>query len=784
MNLHTPTKGRAAAAVSGHGRRQRGFTMLELSFILSAMAGLLLVLAYLTTDLFTKRIGIDDDRRLLLADAQVKEFAARNGRLPCPDTTNNGVENCDAGAAVKGLLPYRTLGLATQTYVAGETPLRYGVYRHGSLTGASDADLAVSRLRFSPQNSDGKAYPETNVAQANTADFCLALSNAAGQAFSSERTYVKYPAGAVQNVAYAIASPGVANRDRGATPYDLLNGADGAGFQARNTPPANDYDDKTVHRGFDELYLSLNCEVVLRSLDFVADAVAFEEEVFSLAEANQDAAFIGTILAGVGTGMAAVGLLQSGAQVAGALEVLGVSIGLLSTAAATCPLPPWVTCALIPVYSVAVASASTGVALTAAGAALNGAAVGLQIVATINYANIKSRTGLERPSSPPPATADELAALQTQRNDKNAAVLAAEGELTRLLNEEAALRNTATTQSMALDGLVAQFTAPDNRFAPVFADFKDRLLGKDTGTTETVTLTYTDASGTSQTQTVERPVVMPGMKQALDDWRGATQALARASAEHDSAVRAETGVAEALMAKNVALTRLNEADAEVEAKRKALQSSAMAKFDTYDVARLTQAAAKLERDAASAAYDACLADPVCNGDSARRAAALGARTDAEAVYTAATTARATAYTGLGLSAADSGEGGVCGASACAVLARAEAYVSAERALDAIATRKVGDTVVTEAATSARLAQQGVVSTLRSERDTLDVRIGINTCALDNKDYDAVGKQCTADAPGAGTAEATRSAVCDTTAATYDKPACDALSATGAPPPPL
>lgn len=782
MNSHKPIEVPSTLQVGRQVRRQHGFTMLELSFILSAMAGLVLVLAYLTTDLFTKRTGMDDDRRLLLADAQVKEFAARNGRLPCPDTTNNGVENCEAGPATKGFLPYRTLGLATQTYVVGETPLRYGVYRRSNLTGTSDADLAVRRLRFNPKNSDGKAYVETNEAQANTADFCVALSNARAAASSTGHTYVAYPSGSTQNVAYVIAAPGVANRDLGATRYDLLNGADGPGFQARNTPPANDYDDKTVHRGFDEFYLSLNCEVVLRSLDFVADAVAFEEEVFSLADANKDAAFIGTIMAGVGTGVAAWGLAQSIAEVAGAAEVLGVSIGLLSTAAATCPIPPWVTCALIPVYSVAVATAGTGVALAAVGAGLNGAAVGLQIVATIKYADIKSRTGLDRPSSPPSATADELATLRSQRDEKNGALLAAEGTLTQLLNEEAALRNTAATQAATLENLVTQFSTPaDNPFKDLFADFSERVFGKDTGAKETVT--YTDQKGS--TQTAERPVVTPGLFQALVEWRDAKQALSRATAEYQGALDAGKPAAEvsaALSAKNEADSRLTAAVSDVSNKHTELQASPIAKFDTYDNARVVQAAAKAARESATATYDACVADTACNADAERLSAALEAKNTAESSYSAATAARATAYTALGFTAADSGEGGLCAGSACSLLSRADAYVSAELALDAIGTRKEGETIITESATSSRLAQQGVVAQARSERDKLDLRIGIGECALDNKDYDPVGKVCTAGAPGSGSTAATRAAVCDTAAGTYDQPACEALNAASGTPP--
>ncbi len=781
MNLHTPSPVPDTAPAierKGHARRQGGFTMLELSFILSAMAGLIVVLAYLTTDLFSKRQAIDGDRLLMLADAQVKEFAARNGRLPCPDTTSNGVEDCGAPPNSKGFLPYRTLGLATQTYVVGETPLRYGVYRNSDTTLATDADLAVKALRFTPRNSDGKGYPETNPLLANSADFCLALANAKAASFSAERAYVEYPGGSKQNVAYAIAFPGSGNRDGGATAYDRLNEGGAAGFQARNTPPSDQYDDKTIHRGFDELYRSLNCEVVLRSLDFVADAVAFEEEVFSLADDNRDAAHVGTILAGVGAGVAAWGLAQSIAEIAGAAEVLGVSIGLLSTAAATCPIPPWVTCALIPVYSVAVATAGTGVALAAVGAGLNGAAVGLQITATIKYADIKSRTGLTLPSTPPAASADERAALNVALNRKNGELETAQDVLNTRLNDEAALRNTASTERTALEGVIGDFTGPLDPFAGIFTTFKESLFGKDTGNKETLTTTYTDANGVTRTTTSERSVIAPGVYQAVMELRDANLSFARASDAHESAIDAGKSTAEvqaALDSKTTAEARVTTATSTLQTKRTAL-STAIRPFDTYDAARVTQASAKVALDQKTAAYNACLTDAVCNADPTLEAQKLGEKTAAQADYDAATTARTKAYSALGLTTVDSGVGGLCGASACNVLGRADTYVTAELALDVTATRVVGRDTVTEPATSDRLEQEGVVKKLTSERDTLVLKIGVNTCAQEGKDYDPVAKVCLTSAPGTASAAATRSAVCDTSASTYHAATCTALTA--------
>lgn len=772
MSAHTPIRSQHLARSSAHrlrNRRASGYTMLELSFILSALAGLIMLLAYLTTDLFSKRQGMDGDRLLMLADAQVRAFAARTGRLPCPDTSNTGVENCAATPGTKGLLPYRTLGLATQTYVVGETPLRYGVFRFGNAEGKDDADLAVRKLRFSPRNSDGKEYPETDPLRANTADFCLALSNAGAKSFSGMHSHVLYPDGSRQNVVYALAFPGTGNRDGGGSRYDRLNDTDGPGFQARNTLPASDYDDKTLHRGFKELYVGLNCEVVLRSLDFVADAVAFEEEVFDLADANQDAAHVGTILAGVGTAFAAWGLATSIGELASASEVLGVSSGLLSAASATCPIPPWVTCALIPVYATAVASASTGVALTAVGAGFNAAAVALQVVATIKYADIKSRTGLDRPSTPPPATADELAALNAQLDSKQAELLAAEGVLLNLVAEETALRNLATDKRARLEGIVKQFSDDASPFKTMFNLYSEQMFGKDTGAKETVTVSYIDKDGVEQSSTVEKAVVEPGAYQAVLALRDANQAHARAVAEQKTAT--EIAAAQA---------KLDAARLIFEQERDAVPAT-IVKFDAYDTARAAQATAKTDLDLKKAAYDACAASPA-TCDSTALAAASTALSTATTTYNTRTTERATAYSALGLAAPDTGTGGLCGGSACKVISDSEAYLDAEASLDAQSSRTdSAGKIVFEEATSARLAQEKTVSALRAERDSLETRIGTNTCMMDNKDYDPATKTCSG-TQGSSSAAATKTAVCDSSKSTYDKASCDALTAAAGTPP--
>ncbi|MDT8407750.1 MAG: hypothetical protein RQ715_10920 [Methylococcales bacterium] len=118
---------------------QKGFGLLEAAMIITAGAGLAAVLISKTYQTFSDNEQKLMQRRLDKASHQLKTFAALQGRLPCPDTTFDGLENC-ATSAGKGQLPYRTLGMQTRTYRSGETPLLYGVYRRAVDTPAS-ADI-------------------------------------------------------------------------------------------------------------------------------------------------------------------------------------------------------------------------------------------------------------------------------------------------------------------------------------------------------------------------------------------------------------------------------------------------------------------------------------------------------------------------------------------------------------------------------------------------------------------------------------------------------------------
>lgn len=384
-------------------RHCRGFSLLELLAVLALLTGLVSALLYKTLDVSVQVTQQNTETALAAADEQLRQFAAWNGRLPCPDTTGNGIENCSGGGQ-KGKLPYRTLGLAAVGYTMGEQGSRamiYGVYRNE----VADADLAVTAERFKPTNADATAY---DLGNENTLDFCSALEYASELAQNDNYLHISDTNDTAVAMAYMLASPGASNADGDINDdrYDGLNSTSSTGFNAPQTPVSANYDDITQGRGLAELYELLHCEISQRSLNLSANAIALEEENIAFAESNQESADQGVLMNAVGSALTAWSMGQAVAELSGAIEVQTISASLLATATATCAVPPFVGCALVPVYTGAVAAAGTGVTLSGTAVGLSGTALGLQITSTALYATIADKAGV------PPTFEGELGITQ------------------------------------------------------------------------------------------------------------------------------------------------------------------------------------------------------------------------------------------------------------------------------------------------------------------------------------------------------------------------------------
>lgn len=164
---------------------QRGFTFLELALAL-LVVGLVSWSAFSAYDVFhdaqDRREAQDNARHV---QGQLRAFALRHGRLPCPDTsaTGTGYENlaggvCAAGSQV-GWFPYVSAGLAVPT---DDHRARYAVYRLANATASLDADLAVARER----NGDAPGQ----VHHQDVGDLIVALNTASGHTVASTRAHV------------------------------------------------------------------------------------------------------------------------------------------------------------------------------------------------------------------------------------------------------------------------------------------------------------------------------------------------------------------------------------------------------------------------------------------------------------------------------------------------------------------------------------------------------------------------------------------------------------------
>jgi|GEM_PF-1664937 len=387
--------------------RQRGFNLVQMLIILASLSALVVALTYKTSDYFNKRNQARADAVIAQGDAQLRQYIAATGRLPCPDTTGDGLSN-DSGngcVAQKGSLPYRTLGMPSVGYGYGEVPMLYGVQQSGSLRFANRTQT------FSPvfRTRDNKLRPLT-ISQRNVFDFCATLDSMRTASLQTGGLLLQSEDGVIRrNAVYALAIAGAENRDaRGAgwdgitlsNRYDGVNATSSNAFLLPQTPLTPIYDDRTFFRDARQLYAELRCEALNGSITLLVETSSIEGEVVDLAESNAGSVEVGLILNSVQIVMGIWQLGQTVALIAQAAEEVALSASLLAGVSAACAIPPWVACAMIPVYAGALATASTGAGLAAAAAVTAGIQVGLSATSVALYDNLSSRTAGDALTNP------------------------------------------------------------------------------------------------------------------------------------------------------------------------------------------------------------------------------------------------------------------------------------------------------------------------------------------------------------------------------------------------
>ena len=393
-------------------RTQRGVSLLEMVGIVAALMALVVSLSYKTADFFNKSQAIDSDALLHMADNQLRQYIVANGRLPCPDLDGSGIsaDTCTTADKQKGYLPYKTLGMADKNYVFGEVPMLYGAYNDGSIA------LTSALQTFRPSYASTENVPVPVTTERNMFDFCKSLSDlkrasaaASGLAVTNTNESLKY------TTAYALALPGQANRDGLAAgwggpsinaQYDGLNATSPNRFELPQAPITPTYDDQTHYRTASDLHDYFRCEAMNSSVNLLIEAVTVQKETEDFANMNSKNVEFGLIMNSALNALSLYTMYTANAQNTSAGVTLGISAGLLAGVSATCPIPPFVACALIPVYATAVAAATTGGSLAVGATAAAVVSLGLQITATVLYAELNGRT--TTPHSTPAAVISDV----------------------------------------------------------------------------------------------------------------------------------------------------------------------------------------------------------------------------------------------------------------------------------------------------------------------------------------------------------------------------------------
>jgi prepilin-type N-terminal cleavage/methylation domain-containing protein len=376
MKYHTPQQ-----------RRQAGFTFIELSFVIIVMGMIAMLVAQVVPAMRRSSATAETVRNLSNVELSLQSFAAINGRLPCADTDNDGLENASGSCAVIGKLPYRTLGYSSPLVNADGFDFKYALYVNPGSALRDKAMLGNNTERYRPSigvdtppvTLTDKTYTLSN----RRLDFCQGLRAGMDAGFTASYLHVQTPAGGRKNVAYVLVDPGVGDMDLNGDVFDGLNSSATVSlprFEHPNRQQSMTYDDRVVVGYFDQMWESLGCSANMatagRALPNIETMLALLKQssvdYHTQLDIGVDMAFADNFSAGAGIAMATTGLLSSGASmatdIASAINTFGVTSG---------------------------AAVSAGIAIGLNAAAL-AVAIANQVVTVLNYNAFKGyRTDFE-----------------------------------------------------------------------------------------------------------------------------------------------------------------------------------------------------------------------------------------------------------------------------------------------------------------------------------------------------------------------------------------------------
>jgi type II secretory pathway pseudopilin PulG len=359
-----------------------GFSLIETAIALVILGLIALAFTYFARAQIQSKVASTERDLTQRAQSALQAYAYTKFRLPCPASNPaTGLEDCTTGAQAQ-FLPWATLQISDNR----ARQMRYGVYRSGNANPRLDTDLASSSAmdRAAVLITSGVSATTTPFAtstllgNANLLDFCHSLNTANSAPFSSSNLHTVDASGVQKNVAYALALPGLGDADGDGNVFDGLQPLQTVAlpaFDAPSRPISAAYDDKVVAVSAPTLFANLSCGLAFAAVDhthFNAASAArimqkgyYDYQVIldinaviaavnvvgatagvasaTAGVASATAAFItatadavlkegvttpAAVLAGIGLGIAAVGLIAAGLNFGLAGFALGVVSGL------------------------------------------------------------------------------------------------------------------------------------------------------------------------------------------------------------------------------------------------------------------------------------------------------------------------------------------------------------------------------------------------------------------------------------------------------------------------
>lgn len=357
------------------GRAEHGFSLVEMAVVL-AILGTIGLTMWRLLPLAGQAAATAGTPAAVLARAEhsLTGFARLHGRLPCPDISGDGLENC-ANPAQTGWLPLRTLGIVLPQR------LRYGVSRQL----AGGIDLSAAQARYTPNWPDGSSGTAVN-----GLDLCAGLRSAARAPGAS--SIVSAPGGAP--LAFALAHPGAIDADGDGNPFDGANTVANT-VADPSTAHSTAYDDLSRATGFGQLAAKLGCVEKLAAAHAAHRSAWADHDHYRIALAYEQFRRFGVNVRTMNRDMAIANVTIAAIDLvmATATSAMSVSIAVSAVGSAA----PAVAAAVI---AVGAATANVGVAsynLASAEAALGKA--NRQYAAAINYrtqASVQAEISLDR----------------------------------------------------------------------------------------------------------------------------------------------------------------------------------------------------------------------------------------------------------------------------------------------------------------------------------------------------------------------------------------------------